>query len=49
MQAKNGKKCCAERGGEKSAAATTVISPCDVLLADMLRWPLLTLSAITSP
>lgn len=49
MQAKNSKKCCAERGAEKSAVATTVISPCDLLLADMLCWPLLTLSAITSP
>lgn len=36
MQAKNGGECCAKRGAKKSVAATSVISPCDLLLADML-------------
>lgn len=35
-----------EQKKKKSATATPVISPCDLLLADMLCWPLLTLSAI---
>ncbi len=34
---------------DSTQCVTTIICPLDLLLADMLRWPLLTLSAIISP